>query len=218
MLQMLRAEGTQPAVLRSYERAEQLADRKAEQASAMNFAAQDNREPTEEQEARAELLRTNIRGVHVCIASIAKDAGLSGLAPALRMPVLASAVMTNSIVLHAVSECGVKGTVLHVRRAENSRGASWYSFIRYRAGDGSMRWGHGARRLSCRGWCAPPLFCGAVHAAVDRAPRLRAFEYWVHPPAWKFDAADDEWPRLETVKKSNFVCLEQVHVDWHNMA
>lgn len=109
MLQMLRAEGTQPAVLRSYERAERLADRKAEQASAMNFAAQDNREPTEEQEARAELLRTNIRGVHVSIASIAKDAGLSGLAPALRMPVLASAVMTNSIVLHAVSECGVKG-------------------------------------------------------------------------------------------------------------
>lgn len=156
--------------------------------------------------------------MHVSIASIAEGAGLSGLAAALRMPVHASAVMTNTIVLHAVFECGAKGTVLHVRRAENSRGASWYSFIRYRAGDGSMRWGHGARRLSCRGWCAPPLFCGAVHAAVDRAPRLRAFEYWVHPPAWEFDAANDEWPRLEAVEQSKFVCLQQMHVDWHDMA
>lgn len=218
MLQMLRAGGTQRAVLRSYERAERLADGDAEQASALDFAAQDNREPTEEQEARAELLRTNIRGVHVSIASIAEGAGLSGLAAALRMPVHASAVMTNTIVLHAVFECGAKGTVLHVRGAEISREAPWYSFIRYRAGDGSMRLGHGARRLSCRGWCALPLFCGAVHAAVDRAPRLRAFEYCVHPPAWEFDAADDEWPRLETVEKSNFVCLEQVHVDWHDMS
>lgn len=39
MLQMLRAGGTQRSVLRSYERAERLADRDAEQASAMDFAA-----------------------------------------------------------------------------------------------------------------------------------------------------------------------------------
>lgn len=217
MLQMLRAEETQRDVLKSYERAERLAEREAEQAAARDFAAQDDREPTEEQEARAELLRKNKRGVPVSIASVAEGAGLSGLAAALRVPVDASAVITNTIVLRAVFEWNAKGTAQHVRGADNFRGAPWYSFIRYRAGHGSTRWGMVRAAFRAVACVRRPCFVVQCMRRYPARPGCVLSVFGCIRLAWDYDAADSEWPRLEAVEASNFLRLEQVHVDWQDM-
>lgn len=146
MMQVLRAVETQTDVLQPFEEEERDAHREAGlSAVAQGVAAAAVNAPVdgaEEQEYEAtEQLKAFKRGVTVSLATVEKRPGLARLAAALGVPPTSTALMVNTIVKHAVFECGALSVRQQVRGTVTFRGTPWFSFIRYKCADGRTQWG-----------------------------------------------------------------------------
>lgn len=203
-LQMLRADETQDNVMKVYEQ-----EQRAKRLALGGDASKDDVETA------------SYRGVRVSLLSVAAWAGLSALASCLGVDAdTTTLTLGNTVTIVPKFEWGTPSTPAHqfVRGAEDFYGSAWQSHVLYMDVDGAQRWGQVRVVLrGVNGEKRQAVVVQCMREALAR-PGCALTRYGCQRLAWDFSVPDDDWPRLAVVEVSSIVRVEQVHVDWWDLA
>lgn len=209
-LQMLRAEETQNYIVEAHQKEERAARRAVSERGA---PASTTEEPV-----------ASYRGVRVTLSSVAAWDGLSALPACLGVDATDAGSTTvtlgNTASILATFDWGEPAQPVRqfVRGAEDFHGSPWRSHVLYASADGTRR--RGVVRVLLRGVNAEKCQSAVVQCLREAPARPRCVltRYGCQRLAWDFASASDGWPRLEVIELSSIVRVEQVHVDWGDLA
>lgn len=164
------------------------------------------------------------RGVRVTLSSVAAWRGLSALAACLGVDPTAvprtTVTLANTASIVATFDWGTPAQPVQqfVRGAEDFYGSPWRSHVLYMDADGTQRRGVVRvllRRLNAEKWQAAVIQC---LREVPARPGCVLTPYGCQRLARDSGSPSDEWPRLEVIEVTSIIRVEQVHVDWWDLA
>lgn len=211
-LQMLRAEEAQDYIVDEHRRERRAAKQAAKRATDEGGAL-DAEEPA-----------VSYRGVRVTLSSVAAWSGLSALAACLGVDPAAvtrtTVTLANTVSIVATFDWGTPAQPVQqfVRGAEDFHGSPWRSHVLYMDADGTHR--RGVVRVLLRRLNAEKRQAAVIQCLreVPARPGCVLTRYGCQRLAWDFASPSDEWPRLKVIEVSSIVRVEQVHVDWWDLA
>lgn len=207
-LQMLRAEEAQDHIVEEHRREQRTAARAADEWGAMG----------------AEEPAVSYRSVGVTLSSVAWWSDLPALAACLRADpadvTSATVTVVNTVGIVATFHWSTPAQLVQqfVRGAEDLNGSPWCSHVLHMDADGSQR--RGVVQVLVR-WLNAEQRQAAVIQCLREVP---ARPGCVLPlvgcrrHAWDFGSPSDEWPHLKVIEISSIIRVEQVHVDWRDLA
>ena len=206
-LQMMRCEQTQAEVLKEVE----LAD---------NTTTADRSGPLVlvSSPAHTADLSFSRRGERVAVGDLLLKPALRKMAERLANDGVHWLMVSKTARIVARFEWGAAGKVQYVRATPSFMGKAWYSFIRYESDGGEMRWGRA--RLVVRSFGQQQRNCVIVQRLlrVDARSGCVLSSYGCLRLGWDFESVSDEFPALEVVDVTRILRLEDIQVDWRDLA
>lgn len=160
-----------------------------------------------------------LRGARITLSSVAARPGLAKLAAVLGVAEDDATIsVANTASIRARFEWGGRGAVQPVRGADSFHGSPWHSHVCYMTANGETRWG--LVRVVVRAVNGRQRHCVVIQCLQRAAPRDGCVltRFGCQRLSWDFAAPGDEWPRLAAVDLGDILRLEQVHVDWWDLA
>jgi len=214
-LQMMRCDETQSAVLREVVEADAGG---SPPASSSGSPSSDDEATITAPPTLTENLSFTGRGERAFVGNLRLSPALSKIGALLGLADNAWVTVHRTARIVARFEWGAPPNVQHVRAAASFMGKPWFSFVRYEARDGAVRWGRA--RLVLRSLGRTRRSCVVVQRMrrVDARSGCVLTRFGCVRLAWHFDGASDEYPGLELVDATRILREEDVQVDWFDLS
>jgi len=207
-LQMMRCEQMQAHVLEEMAQEEEAGGDSAVVAGAATSA---------DPPAQTSDLASSMRGERTAVGELLARPELRAFAETLASGGWrGSAAKTMRIV--ARFEWGAAGEMQYVRATTSFRGKPWHSYVRYQVAGGEVHWGCAALVLRSLG--RQQRHCVVVKRLrrVAARPACVLSRYGCVRLAWDFSSLGADYPALELVDADQILRLEDVQVDWQDLA
>ena len=206
-LQMMRCEQTQTDILKEIDEAEE------EEAAAQGDVVLAVAAPT-----RTADLSFSGRGTRVAVGDLLAEPALQKMAERLEADGIRWGTVNKTARIVAKFEWGAPGHVQYVRATPSFIGKAWYSFIKYESPTGDARWGRA--RLVVRSLERRAHSCVVVERLrrVNAHPGCVLTSYGCVRLGWDFESVGDDFPSLELVDTTRIMRLEDVQMDWSDLA
>jgi len=208
-LQMMRCEQTQAQVLGEIAQAEEAGGDSAVAAGAATSA---------DPPAQTNDLASSMRGERAAVGELLARPELRAFAETLASGGVAWVTVAKTMRIVARFEWGAAGEMQYVRATKSFWGKPWHSYVRYHVAGGEVRWGCSALILRSLG--RQQRHCVVVQRLrrVAARPACVLSRYGCVRLAWDFSSLGDDYPALELVDADQILRLEDVQVDWQDLA
>jgi len=157
------------------------------------------------------------RGTRVALGDVHVSGSLAKVGELLGMADNESLILHNTARIFARFEWGAPGKVQHLRGSPNFMDKPWFSYVRYEAADGTIKWGR--VRLVVRALGRERRSCVVLQRMRPVAPRHGCVlsRYGCQRLAWDFHSEADEYPALALIDATRILRAEDVQVDWWDL-